>query len=188
MKSIKNNIESTYIVNKSKFITKLYKISNEEETSNILADLKKEYKDATHICYAYIINNIKRFNDDNEPNGTAGMPILNVLEHNDLNYVLATVIRYFGGIKLGAGGLTRAYSNSTSQTLKDNITEYILGKQIEITFNYDQIKEIDKLLIDELVVEKSFDNSVIYTINTHKDINFPSNVKVKIKKDVYIQI
>ena len=125
MKSIEKNIEETYIINKSKFITKLYRIESEEEILNILDNLKKEYKDATHICYAYIISNTKRFNDDGEPGGTAGIPILNVLENNELDYILAVVIRYFGGIKLGAGGLVRAYSNCVSETVKNNITECI---------------------------------------------------------------
>ena len=152
MKSIGKNIEETFIVNKSKFITKLFKVENEDEATNILTKLKHEYSDATHICYAYIVGNIKRFNDDGEPGGTAGMPILGVLENNSLDYVLAVVIRYFGGIKLGAGGLVRAYSNSVSSLVKDNIVEYKLGMQIEIIFNYDQIKDIDNLLKYEEIV------------------------------------
>ena len=113
MKSIKFNIENEFIIKKSKFITKLYFVTSEIEIKNILDENKTEYKDATHICYAYILNNVERFNDDSEPSGTAGMPILNVLKNNNLNNVLCIVIRYFGGIKLGAGGLIRAYCSSS---------------------------------------------------------------------------
>ena len=82
-----------------------------------MKSIKNKYKDATLHCYAYIIDNIKRFSDDNEPGGTAGMPILNVLENNDLNHILCIVVRYFGGIKLGANGLVRAYSGSCNEAI-----------------------------------------------------------------------
>ena len=118
MYSINKNIDNTIIIKKSKFITKLYKINSIKEVNGIINDLKSEYKDSTHICYAYILNSIEKCVHDGEPSGTAGLPILNVLKHNNLNYILAIVIRYFGGIKLGAGGLVRAYSNSITDTLK----------------------------------------------------------------------
>ena len=96
-----------------------------------LVELKNKYKDATHICFSYIINNTKRFSDDNEPSGTAGIPILNVLENNNLNYVLCCVVRYFGGIKLGAGGLLRAYSNSAKECLnKAVLTNIVIGNNL----------------------------------------------------------
>ena len=186
MKSIEKNLEGTYIINKSKFITKLYKIEAEEEALNILTNLRKEYKDSTHICYAYIIGNIKRFNDDGEPGGTAGMPILNVLENNELDYILAVVIRYFGGIKLGAGGLVRAYSNSVSETIKNNITEYLLGMQIKITFDYNNVKEIDNLLKDEEIISKEFNEQITYIVNL-KNVNLPEYVKIDIIKDIYVK-
>ena len=187
MKSIDKNIEETFIINKSKFITKLFKVENEDEATDTLIKLKHEYSDATHICYAYIINNIKRFNDDGEPSGTAGMPILGVLENNNLDYVLAVVIRYFGGIKLGAGGLVRAYSHCVSNLVKDNIVEYKLGMQIEIIFNYDQIKEIDNLLKDEEIVEKYFDEKIKYIVNVKNKIVFPKDVKIDKIKDIYVK-
>ena len=161
MKSIITNNEKEYIINKSKFITKLYKVTTETQIVNILDKLKKEYKDSTHICYAYIIDNVKRFNDDGEPGGTAGMPILNVLENNELNYIFAVVIRYFGGIKLGAGGLVRAYSNSVSETLKNNIKDLEQSIRIEILFDYSNSKKIDYLL-KEITKDKYFGNNVRY--------------------------
>ena len=188
MKSINNNIEGITVIEKSKFITKLFKVENEDEVTNILKNLKNEYNDSTHICYAYIIDTVKRFNDDGEPSGTAGMPILNVLENNNLNYVLAVVIRYFGGIKLGAGGLVRAYSNSVSNLVKDNIVEYKLGMQVEITFNYDHIKEIDNLLKDEEIAEKHFDEKIKYIVNIKNEITFPKDVKIDKIKDIYIKV
>lgn len=184
VKSIITNNEKEYIINKSKFITKLYKVTTEKQIVDILDNIKKEYKDSTHICYAYIIDNIKRFNDDGEPGDTAGMPILNVLENNELNYVFAVVIRYFGGIKLGAGGLVRAYSNSVSETLKNNIKDLEQNIRIEILFDYSNSKKIDFLLKD-ISKDKYFGNNVRYefyipfqTYNTMK--NELNNLCIKV--------
>lgn len=111
-------IENEIIIKKSKFITKLYNIDNVDEVKDIIESLSKEYKKATHIAYAYSINGQEKAVDDGEPSHTAGMPILNVIHMKKLNNILIVVIRYFGGIKLGAGGLTRAYSKSASEIVK----------------------------------------------------------------------
>lgn len=165
MKSIKFNIENEFIIKKSKFITKLYFVTSEIEIKSILDKNKTEYKDATHICYAYILNNVERFNDDSEPSGTAGMPILNVLKNNNLNNVLCVVIRYFGGIKLGAGGLIRAYCSSVSEALnKTEIINIVNGKKIELTFSYDDMKKVNHILNNINIVDKQFDENVKYII------------------------
>ena len=170
MYSINKNIDNTIIIKKSKFITKLYKINSIKEVNGIINDLKSEYKDSTHICYAYILNSIEKCVDDGEPSGTAGLPILNVLKHNNLNYILAIVIRYFGGIKLGAGGLVRAYSNSITDTLKlCDIVELIEGLNIEISFNYDDVKYIDNILKHIEIINKKYNDNIIYNTNISKE-------------------
>ena len=170
MYSINKNIDNTIIIKKSKFITKLYKINNMDEVNNILNKLKQEYRDSTHICYGYIIDSHEKCFDDGEPSGTAGLPILNILRKNNLNFILAVVIRYFGGIKLGAGGLIRAYSNSISDTLKlVKINELQEGLNITIIFNYDNIKYIDNLFNNEEIINKEYDNNVEYNINILKN-------------------
>ncbi|MBE6138281.1 MAG: YigZ family protein [Firmicutes bacterium] len=170
MKSIEYDVQNEIVIERSKFITKLFKIQTEEEAKNILNDLNKQYNDATHICYSYIIGNIKRFNDDGEPGGTAGMPILNVLENNNLNYILAVVIRYFGGIKLGAGGLVRAYSNSISECLKTvEVKDLVEGYKIEISFNYHNIDQINYVLKEITIANKNFDNIITYELLISND-------------------
>ncbi len=165
MKSIKENITNEIVINKSRFICKLIKINNEEEIKKVLNNIKGEYKDATHYCYSYIIDNTKRFNDDGEPGGTAGMPILNVLESNKLNYILCVVIRYFGGTKLGAGGLVRAYTKAVTKALDvSNIVRLIEGQKITIEFNYNKVKYIDSILKDIEIINKEFQDNIIYTI------------------------
>lgn len=194
MKSIKFNIENEFIIKKSKFITKLYFVTSEIEIKNILDENKTEYKDATHICYAYILNNVERFNDNSEPSGTAGIPILNVLKNNNLNNVLCIVIRYFGGIKLGAGGLIRAYCSSVSEALnKTEIINVVNGKKIELTFSYDDIKKVNHILNDINIVDKQFDENVKYIIIVkEKNVNSLINqltelCNIKIKENTLIK-
>lgn len=112
---------STYTleIKKSKFIAYLYKIERKEEAKIILEALKKEHKKARHIPYAYKIDTIIRKSDDKEPSNTAGTPIYHLIEQNNLNHIFIAVVRYFGGIKLGAGGLSRAYLNACKEVIKE---------------------------------------------------------------------
>lgn len=107
--------EITYEVKKSKFIGLYYEINSIEEVDDILNNLKKEHKKARHFPYAYKIGSKVKKTDDKEPANTAGTPIYNIIDKKQLDNVLIVVIRYFGGIKLGAGGLFRAYSKAASE-------------------------------------------------------------------------
>lgn len=195
MLSIKNDVTSEYIINKSRFITKLIKVNDVLEIDKKVDEIKNEYKDATHYCYAFIIGNVKRFNDDGEPSGTAGMPILNVLESNNLNYILCVVIRYFGGIKLGAGGLVRAYTKGVTNTLEEcEIISLIEGLEIDIYFNYDQTKDVDYFLKNTKIINKEFNEKIKYVIqiiSNNKDeyLNYfdKNNIDYEIKNDIYIE-
>ena len=164
MYTIKDNNTYELEIKKSKFITKLYKVHSTNEVNTILNNLRGEYNDATHHCYAYIINEHKKSSDDGEPGGTAGIPILQVLDKNNLNYVLCVVIRYFGGIKLGAGGLVRAYTKSVSDLIKETPTvELIKGYKIGINTTYEEQKQLD-YIIKEFNYSKSYDSKVTYQI------------------------
>ncbi|MGN1357728.1 MAG: IMPACT family protein [Bacilli bacterium] len=191
MYTISNNSKYELIIKNSKFITLLYKINNEDIVKDILANVKEMYPDATHYCYAYIIDNQKKSSDDGEPSKTAGLPILKVLENNQLNYILAIVVRYFGGIKLGANGLIRAYSKCTSNALKENtIKELIQGYNINIAFSYQDLKKIDYLLKDIKINSKTFDNSIIYNLDipiTFLNTIINNNIPYQIIKDIYIE-
>ena len=190
MKSIQKEITSEIIINKSKFITILTNINDIDKVKEKLEEIKKQYKDATHYCYAYIINNHERCSDNGEPSGTAGMPILNVLKQNDLTNILCVVIRYFGGIKLGAGGLIRAYSTSASAALnKAIITNLVNGYNITIEFSYNNLKQIDYLL-KNIDIKKDYQTNIIYTFNITeeklKQIESELNKlsKIKLKKQI----
>lgn len=179
-----NNSENIIIINKSKFITNIFYINNLNDINIYLNKIKEKYKDATHHCYAYIINNTKRFNDDGEPNGTAGMPILDCLEKNKLNHTLCIVTRYFGGIKLGAGGLVRAYSSSISNALKNSkFFKLKDGYKIKITFEYNNSKQIDNLVKDYEITKKEYGKVITYELLITNDflnkLN-KSNIKYEI--------
>lgn len=191
MKSVKNN-EHTIIVKNSKFICYLFQIETWQEITNYLQDIKTKYPDATHHCYAYILDNIKKESDDGEPSGTAGIPILQVLEKNQLNHVLCIVVRYFGKIKLGAGGLVRAYTKSVTETLKDHITTLTEGFCVNLTFSYDKVKAIDYLLKDIAIVNKEFANKITYQIHISKDqlqsLNALKDVEINILYPLYLPL
>ena len=168
---IDENITSELIISKSRFITYLYKVKSKEEIENYLTNLKKEYKDATHICYAYILDNEEKYDDNKEPQGTAGLPILEVLKKNNLNYIVCFVIRYFGGIKLGSGGLIRAYSNCCSQALKEtNLIKLEKKYKIKLTTDYKNNKTILTLINDKNILEKDFQEDITYTLLINQEL------------------
>ena len=191
MKRISNNIENTIIIKNSKFITNLFIIENIEEVNKYLNLIKDKYRDANHNCYAYIIDNIRKCSDDGEPSGTAGIPMMKVLEHKELNNVLAIVTRYFGGIKLGAGGLVRAYTNSVSKALDIvNIIDTVKGYNIDISFNFNDIKHIDYLLKNIKILNKEYKDIVKYNLNASNnllEILKQNNIKYNINKEIYIE-
>ncbi len=137
MKLIQGNYINRIVISKSEFITRLYRVNNVDEVNEFLADVRKKHYDASHNCYAYILGDnkeIKKSSDDGEPAKTAGAPMLDALEKNDVTNILAITTRYFGGILLGAGGLVRAYSKSVSEALK-LAKFYVVKEQTKFTMN-----------------------------------------------------
>jgi len=189
MKSVKNN-EHTIIVKNSKFICYIFQVESIDEINNYLNDIRLKYYDATHCCYAYILDNIKKESDDGEPSGTAGIPMLQVLEKNNLNHVLCIVIRYFGKIKLGAGGLVRAYTKSVTETIKNSIVELVPGVKIKLSFGYEYIKNIDYILKDVMVLDKSFNDKIVYLVNVNFDLldelKSLNTVEIEILSNIYV--
>ena len=191
MYTIDKNIINELIVKNSRFITILYK-KNDIDNINMVIDKYKElYPDASHYCYAYIIGDYKKSSDDGEPSSTAGIPILKVLESNNLTNIICIVIRYFGGIKLGANGLIRAYTKSTANAVKmSRFNELIKGYNINITFNYNEITNIDYLLKDVKINNKIFDSEIVYNIDIDNSMLMlikNKNIKYEIKKEIKIE-
>lgn len=184
MISVVDNI-NTIIINKSKFIALTYHIDNIEEINEKIETIKKIYKDATHYCYAYILDNFEKANDNGEPSGTAGLPILNVLKKEKLNHVLCIVVRYFGGIKLGAGGLIRAYSTATKNSLI--IKKYNKGYLIKIDIEYNNINQIEYQLNDSIIIEKNFNEKPYYIAKITKEKLNKLKIKYNVIKEIYME-
>lgn len=161
---LKDETINTIIIEKSKFICYMKHIKQESEFKDYLNSIKKKHYDADHACSGFISNNIKRSNDDGEPSGTAGSPILNVLEKNDLNEVCAIVVRYFGGIKLGAGGLIRAYSSAVSECLKNaTLVENIEYPKYSLILNYELANKIKNYLTNNtILLNTKYDEAITY--------------------------
>ena len=162
MKTIKEIYNNELIVKKSKFITNIYPIKDEDMCKDILKDIKKKYYDATHNCYAYIIgDNIMKASDDGEPQKTAGMPMLEALKDRDITNVLVIVTRYFGGTLLGKSGLIRAYRDSVYEIInKCNIYNIIDGEKYRINLSYEEYNNLNKLSFIN-IISSSFSNDVI---------------------------
>lgn len=143
--SIKENVQTEIVVKKSKFICNLIKVENQKEAEECIKQMKKKYYDARHNCVAYrVIENeqiIEKSSDDGEPSGTAGGPMLNILQKNNLCNVIVVVTRYFGGILLGTGGLVRAYSDATLEAidLAEKI-EQCVGVELEAKLEYNNLE------------------------------------------------
>ena len=170
MNVIENDVSSIYVVKKSKFICFLYYVENVEEINGILQGVRQEYRDATHICYSYVLFNKEKAYDDKEPSGTAGLPILEILKKKDLMNVLCIVVRYFGGVKLGAGGLIRAYSNSVVQTLAlTNVVLYYKYVTVFLEADYGDKKLLEVICNDYEVVNRVYDEKILYTLRVKEE-------------------
>ena len=188
MRTIKSNMTNEIIIKNSRFICVFMKI-NSTDISNILDRIKEEYPKATHYCYAYVYNDIQRFSDDGEPGGTAGMPMLNVLVKEELSNVLCVVIRYFGGIKLGAGGLVRAYTKSVTECLKvTDMMDLEEGYKIRLKFNYNDEKQVKYLLKESTILNEKYDLDVEYTVLVNNEtFDKIKNYNYEIIEKTYIE-
>lgn len=181
LKTIKNNSTVEIIEKKSKFIGQAFYVESKLEAEEIIKSIKKKYSDAKHNCYAYSIleNNstITKSSDDGEPSSTAGMPILNSIQENNLINVLVIVTRYFGGILLGTGGLVRAYTKATTEAIKKaNITQKEIGYKIKFVTDYNKIEQLKYYLRQNLC-------SVI-EVTYLENIELIAEVTEKIKEEV----
>ncbi|MEE3424818.1 MAG: YigZ family protein, partial [Erysipelotrichaceae bacterium] len=140
------------------------RVQSEDEYRQYVSEIRKKHHDATHVCSAMICHNIRRSSDDGEPSGTAGAPILNVLDKNGLDETCALVVRYFGGIKLGAGGLIRAYSSATSECLKIGklAMDAVLNKY-QLKLSYETANRIERYLREHsILIDTIYDTDVTY--------------------------
>ncbi|MDE6411249.1 MAG: YigZ family protein [Clostridia bacterium] len=164
--SVSGEATSERVIEKSRFITYCKHVENEEEAKAFLGELHTEHPLATHICYAYIcdkIGNFARFSDDGEPQGTAGMPILGVIKAKKLFETLVAVVRYFGGIKLGAGGLTRAYASCAAEGVNGaEVVLFDICTEIAVGVSYSDVKALTRFAEGRTVTNREYDEKTVF--------------------------
>lgn len=172
--SVSGECVTQKIIEKSRFITTSRHVAGEDEARSFIAEITKKYSDATHNCFAYIsdnLGNFPRFSDDGEPQGTAGMPMLEVIKNKGLFEFAAVVTRYFGGIKLGAGGLVRAYSGSIAENLEAaQKVLYETCSESKIITDYSSVDTATRFFNENGadVIDAEYANEVVFTIAIKK--------------------
>ena len=158
MNILDKNIQAKFTIKKSKFLCFGYIVKNKDEAKSIVSNIKHEYPDASHVCYAYLLSDKEFYHTDGgEPSGTAGIPIYNAIKSFNLNYCLFVVVRYFGGIKFGPGPLRSTCKQISIDTLKQaKICQGIISDVIQIRVEYNKFKSTSKIL-------KPFIKNLIYT-------------------------
>jgi uncharacterized YigZ family protein len=168
--TVKSEGSDVVTIQKSRFIGYVKRVETEEEAQAFIKAIKKKHHDAAHNCSAYLIgehDQIQKANDDGEPSGTAGVPILDVLKKKGLKDTAVVVTRYFGGVKLGAGGLIRAYSSTTSQVIKTTgVVKRQLMQEMNVTVNYSLLGKLEnELRHSEFLLEQiDYQEKVVLTV------------------------
>ncbi len=182
--AVKGETQNEIVIEKSRFICSVKRVDGEDEAKAFVTSIKEKYPDATHNCYAYIADEngfYIKFSDDGEPQGTAGMPMLEVLKNKKLFCTAVVVTRYFGGVKLGAGGLVRAYSDCTAKGVeKCGIVENILSKTLAVDVSFSLYPKVQKYFfsITSNVVDTDYKADGV-TIT----FEIPENLLEKVEKD-----
>lgn len=173
-KTIGKDGEGTYSEKRSKFLAFTHHVETEEEVKRIVASYRKKYYDARHVCYAYMLGadrTVFRANDDGEPSSTAGKPILGQINSNELTDILIVVVRYYGGVNLGTGGLIVAYKTAAAEAIADSEIEI---RQVEetITYNFPYVMMNDVMRIvkdmQPRIVSQSYDNTCEIKLSIRK--------------------
>ena len=174
--SVSGELSTEKVIERSRFITTSAHVESEEEAQAFIARISAKYKDATHNCYAYIADstgNSPRFSDNGEPSGTAGMPILEVIKNKKIFCTAVVVTRYFGGIKLGAGGLVRAYSGCTAENLDAAVKlNYLPCEEYSYTVGYENADACARYfsLNDCELKNTEYLSDVIYIVDVKKEL------------------
>lgn len=182
--TVKGSAESKFVEKKSEFIGYVKRVENEDEAKKFIEDIKNIHKQATHNVYAYVLGknkDIQRYSDDGEPQGTAGIPILEIIKKTKISDCVIVVTRYFGGILLGASGLIRAYSKAASEAVENaGIVEKVNGIKIEVIIDYDMLGkfqymcEQNKWHIENIIYEDKV--KMLFNFETDKKESFKQKI------------
>ena len=169
-RTIQSKSEGTYSELRSKFLAFAHPVTTVEEVKELVDAYAKKYYDARHVCYAYMLGHerlVFRANDNGEPSGTAGKPILGQINSNELTNILIIVVRYFGGVKLGTSGLIQAYKAAAAEAIAAaTIIEKTVDEEITITFEYPLMNQVMRVVKEEepAILSQTFDNDCLMTL------------------------
>ncbi len=204
-KTIKENSTAEIVEKKSKFIANVFYVESQEEANKCLEEIRKKYFDARHNCFAYSVlaeeGIVNRFSDDGEPSGTAGSPMLNILNSNNITNTLVVVTRYFGGILLGTGGLVRAYSDAAKKAIDSiELVDIAKGKEVLIEISYQDVEKLkyylnknnisirDTIYKENVEVYIDIENEKFEELNNNsRELNFQIN-RIEVIKEKVVRI
>lgn len=175
-KTIKGNVEGTYSEKRSKFLAFAYHVTSIEEVKTYITQIQKKYYDARHVCYAYMLGPTRenfRANDNGEPSGTAGKPILGQINSYELTDILIVIVRYFGGIKLGTSGLIVAYRQAAIEALENaEIIEKTVDEDINFKYDFEAMNSVMKIIKDlqPQIITQDYDNICTMTLRIRKSL------------------
>lgn len=175
-KTIKQISEGTYSEKRSKFLAFAIPVTSVEDVKTIVAEYQKRFYDARHVCYAYMLGaerEVFRANDNGEPSGTAGKPILGQINSNELTDILVVVVRYFGGIKLGTSGLIVAYRLAAAEAISAaEVIEKTVDEDVTFLFEYPFMNDVMRIVKEEspCIVEQSYDTDCVMTLRIRKGL------------------
>ncbi|MBQ6751289.1 MAG: YigZ family protein [Bacteroidaceae bacterium] len=185
--------EGTYSEKRSKFLAFAMPVRSVEEVKQLVAEYQKKYYDARHVCYAYMLGAERldfRANDNGEPSGTAGKPILGQINSNELTDILIIVVRYFGGVKLGTSGLIVAYRMAAAEAIAAaEIIEKTVDEDITFHFEYPFMNDVMRIVKEENpeIVSQSYDNDCSMTLRIRKDSMLRLKARLEKVSSLYIQ-
>ncbi|MCL2676505.1 MAG: YigZ family protein [Streptococcaceae bacterium] len=192
---IKKNIIFEEEIKKSRFICHLKRVENEEEARAFITSIKKEHHKANHNCSAYVLGDkaqIQRMSDDGEPSGTAGVPMLEILKKKRVVNICAVVTRYFGGVKLGAGGLIRAYAGAVNHAIEEvGLVELVEQSQLILTLDYGLFDSLNRWLTnqDSVLADSQFSDKVkaeLY-VDTDKIAEFANQLREQFNNQIAVE-
>lgn len=204
-KTIKENSTAEIVEKKSKFIANVFYVESQEEANKCLEEIRKKYFDARHNCFAYSVlaeeGIVNRFSDDGEPSGTAGSPMLNILNSNNITNTLVVVTRYFGGILLGTGGLVRAYSDAAKKAIDSiELVDIAKGKEVLLEISYQDVEKLkyylnknnisirDTIYKENVEVYIDIENEKFEELNNNsRELNFQIN-RIEVIKEKVVRI
>ena len=185
-KTIIKGGEGYYTEKRSKFLAFAHHVKSVDEVKELVSHYRKKYFDARHVCYAYMIGterNLFRANDDGEPGSTAGKPILGQINRNEITDVLIVVVRYFGGVKLGTGGLIVAYREAAADAIRNSEISYkLIEEKIDYTFPYIMMDKVIKVVkeMQPRILSQSYDNICVLSLSIRKSL--AGQLKAKLAK------